>query len=288
MGHSHGRCRKLKEQYGNNLVVAAISVENKAAILGKNYFYEYDLFFTYHNDSAIVLNADYMPPMEEILSAPTKGEGRKPRIMAMISNCVGKRLAMVSDMCRAGLPIDLYGRCTIDTKGTDCQVIPTKDRYASDWRQAKIKMLEGYQMALAIENSRDDRYVTEKLYQPLQAGAIPIYWGDEHVLENGLAPIPSPSSPMKTLTILSKSWPRRSCKNCIAPAGALATKWSPTISDRKATVTGAISVTITMSIVSIVPIVRIVPIVQIVLIVVINIHQIVNKFCTVYGLWTVT
>lgn len=41
----------------------------------------------------------------------------------------------------------------------------------------KMDLLRGFRFNLAFENTRSPGYVTEKLVEPLLAGAIPIYWG---------------------------------------------------------------------------------------------------------------
>lgn len=46
-----------------------------------------------------------------------------------------------------------------------------------------------YRFYLAFENSRSESYVTEKLWQPLLMGAIPIYWGAPNV--NDFLPHPN-------------------------------------------------------------------------------------------------
>lgn len=43
----------------------------------------------------------------------------------------------------------------------------------------KMKVLEQSQFTIAFENQIAPGYVTEKLLEPLLAGSIPIYWGDE-------------------------------------------------------------------------------------------------------------
>jgi GR25 family glycosyltransferase involved in LPS biosynthesis len=48
------------------------------------------------------------------------------------------------------------------------------------WLESEC-ILHHYKFYLAIENSRDVDYVTEKLYQGLRAGAVPIYWGAPNV-----------------------------------------------------------------------------------------------------------
>ena len=58
---------------------------------------------------------------------------------------------------------------------------------APGWR-ARQDLYSRYKFTLAFENSFATDYVTEKLYEPLAAGSVPVYRGTEDVAE--LAPAP--------------------------------------------------------------------------------------------------
>ena len=47
----------------------------------------------------------------------------------------------------------------------------------------KIKFLSDYKFSLCFENSKADGYISEKLFEAFEAGTIPIYYGDDTVLE---------------------------------------------------------------------------------------------------------
>ena len=42
----------------------------------------------------------------------------------------------------------------------------------------KLDFISRYKFNIAFENSRTDGYTTEKLLEPLQAGTLPVYWGN--------------------------------------------------------------------------------------------------------------
>ena len=42
----------------------------------------------------------------------------------------------------------------------------------------KIKFLSKYKFSIAMENSRGDGYLSEKIVDSFRAGTIPIYYGD--------------------------------------------------------------------------------------------------------------
>jgi len=50
--------------------------------------------------------------------------------------------------------------------------------------QGKIAIMRSYLFHLAFENSKEDDYVTEKLWGTLQAGTLPIYYGAPNVKEH--------------------------------------------------------------------------------------------------------
>jgi len=53
-----------------------------------------------------------------------------------------------------------------------------------DWREAKFKFISDYKFTVAFENTLAKGYTTEKLYQPLAANSIPIYWGNPDVAKD--------------------------------------------------------------------------------------------------------
>lgn len=54
-------------------------------------------------------------------------------------------------------------------------------RHSTDWRRLSIELRQDYKFSIAAENAIFPGYVSEKLISCLQAGTIPIYWGDPTV-----------------------------------------------------------------------------------------------------------
>src|SRR5690606_26281037 len=50
-------------------------------------------------------------------------------------------------------------------------------------RETKIETIGRYPFCIAFENSVCDDYVTEKLYDPLWAGTVPVYFGAPNVAD---------------------------------------------------------------------------------------------------------
>lgn len=132
-------------------------------------------------------------------------------ILFLASNCrdVVNRLAFAKALM-AHLPIDSLGAClpsdrierdpathrpralrasALEATGDDV-IIPWADPPAAqgggeDHRRGEAAWLLGrYRFVLALENSHEDDYVTEKLWDALRAGALPIYLGAPNVLDH--------------------------------------------------------------------------------------------------------
>jgi hypothetical protein len=53
--------------------------------------------------------------------------------------------------------------------------------FRGNWVSSKKAMIKHYKFTVAIENSIEHDYITEKLWQPLVAGSIPLYYGAPNV-----------------------------------------------------------------------------------------------------------
>lgn len=51
-------------------------------------------------------------------------------------------------------------------------------RESAEWSSSKLAFIGQYKFTIAFENHMSDGYTTEKLWGPLSAGSIPIYWGN--------------------------------------------------------------------------------------------------------------
>lgn len=55
---------------------------------------------------------------------------------------------------------------------------PIGDRYGSDFTASKLEWLKKYKFNICFENSKQNGYLTEKIFHAFAAGCIPIYCGD--------------------------------------------------------------------------------------------------------------
>jgi hypothetical protein len=53
---------------------------------------------------------------------------------------------------------------------------------SGNWHTSEIQEVQNkYKLVLALENSKQDYYITEKIINPLRAGTIPVYYGSENI-----------------------------------------------------------------------------------------------------------
>lgn len=118
----------------------------------------------------------YLGPCVDIynMSIPTK---TKKLSMIASSKCDLKghkiRHEIIKKILNTSLDIDIYGR------GLD---LIYKDKRIKGSVEDKKLSLDDYMFSVAIENVEHKFWVTEKFYDPIMRGCVPIYWGAECVL----------------------------------------------------------------------------------------------------------
>jgi hypothetical protein len=135
----------------------------------------FDLTITYRRDADVIWG--YVPyyasadNLQRALVAPPRAKDAERPVAMLISSRTDRsgRRAYARELARH-IPIDSYGRFM-------------HNRYlpADDWRPTKLELIARYPFTIAFENSIAEDYVTEKLYDPLVAGSVPIYLGAPNV-----------------------------------------------------------------------------------------------------------
>ncbi|CDA84646.1 glycosyltransferase family 10 [uncultured Bacteroides sp.] len=128
----------------------------------------FDLWMTYHLDSDIVLPYYDYTFKEKLFTPPCE---KTKDVCMFISSPVNKshRLEYISELIEY-LPIDSYGNwrrnCVLDEdKG-----------YIT-----KLDIIKQYKFTIAFENAVSQDYVTEKFFEPLTVGSVPIYLGAPNI-----------------------------------------------------------------------------------------------------------
>ncbi|KAJ4745252.1 3-alpha-L-fucosyltransferase [Rhynchospora pubera] len=118
----------------------------------------------------------YFSWAEYDIMAPVQPKTEEALAAAFISNCGARnfRLQALEMLEQSGIKIDSYGGCHNNRNGN----------------VDKVETLKRYKFSLAFENSNEEDYVTEKFFQSLVAGNIPVVVGAPNILEFA----PSPGS----------------------------------------------------------------------------------------------
>ncbi|KAI4367616.1 hypothetical protein MLD38_023332 [Melastoma candidum] len=134
----------------------------------------YDVVMTTSLSSDVPVG--YFSWAEYDIMAPVQPKTERALAAAFISNCGARnfRLQALEALEKSNVRIDSYGGCHRNRDG----------------RVDKVETLKHYKFSLAFENSNEEDYVTEKFFQSLVAGTIPIVIGAPNILDFA----PSPKS----------------------------------------------------------------------------------------------
>ena len=120
------------------------------------------------------LQLSYAPGAPEMLFHPLDVSYKRKAAVWVVSNCAEARINIVRELQRY-IEVDIFGKC-------NGRPMPS---HGTVYGSEKVPLLQRYWMTIAFENAIEDDYITEKLFQPLIAGSIPVYFGTpaaEHIL----------------------------------------------------------------------------------------------------------
>lgn len=103
---------------------------------------------------------------------------KKTAVVYMNSNCqrlhIPRNQVVKELMENTDIEVHSYGGCLRNKDmPKELEELPRLQR--------KLEIFSRYKFCIAMENSRQDDYVSEKLWQALWAGCLPIYWGAPNV-----------------------------------------------------------------------------------------------------------
>uniref|UniRef100_A0A1J3CWK7 Fucosyltransferase n=1 Tax=Noccaea caerulescens TaxID=107243 RepID=A0A1J3CWK7_NOCCA len=132
----------------------------------------YDIVMTTSLSSDVPVG--YFSWAEYDIMAPVQPKTEKAIAAAFISNCEARnfRLQALEALMEASFKIDSYGSCHRNRDGS----------------VEKVEALKHYKFSLAFENTNEEDYVTEKFFQSLVAGSVPVVVGAPNIEE--FAPSP--------------------------------------------------------------------------------------------------
>lgn len=160
-----------RKRAGQRWVLWSMESEDQYPRLRQRRFLRrFDLTMTFHLQTDVFLS--YIPAdLEEWLSRSQLPKSGEKRVTALISNhrdCNGRRAYLKELMRHAD--VHSYGR-----------VLQNRSLADDHGRLSKLNLYREYQFVLAFENSNVEDYVSEKMYEVLAAGAVPVYLGAPNV-----------------------------------------------------------------------------------------------------------
>ena len=149
------------------------SAVNYPALADPGFLRRMDLVMSYRRTSDIWTS--YCPPLAEWLRVrsepiPEKQEGA-PIVMFQSASANRSR--------RNEYAVEVMSRIRVDSFG---RVLNTRQLAQEDnGRETKLATIGRYKFCLCLENALDVDYVTEKFYDPLLVGTVPVYRGAPNV-----------------------------------------------------------------------------------------------------------
>jgi hypothetical protein len=121
-------------------------------------------------------------PFKSIDQCPSSGKAKIVGVMAYVGNPEPKIVRGVDrDLNKIRMAFLLEGwrskRIEIYGPGWPNNMSKEDSRSSPKWRDRKVELIRGYDICLAVENTTYDYYCTEKIWQSLAGGCLPIYYG---------------------------------------------------------------------------------------------------------------
>lgn len=184
--------RDFPRQKNAKYLLVSLEQEKYAPLLrDKNYVRKFDYLMTYNLDSHVPMITVH-PHWNASVYFAAQGapfSQKQDAVAAFVSNCrnagAEQRLKLLGELSKH-YPVHSYGRCLHNRDEP-----PLKKGESRG--EAKRKLLSTYKFALAFENAVVGDYVSEKVYDALLAGSLPLYRGAAKVDEL----LPGPQSVVK-------------------------------------------------------------------------------------------
>jgi hypothetical protein len=133
---------------------------------------QFDLTMTYRRDAS-VWTPYFGPDTLACLSTPPQPKTEQAPAVYFASNfCDYSGRNTYTAALMRYLKVDSYGRC-----------LRNRTLERDEGRESKLETIARYRFTLAFENSVSQDYVTEKFFEPLIAGSVPVYLGAPNIAE---------------------------------------------------------------------------------------------------------
>lgn len=174
---SLGALTRVRKFPGQLWVAQSMECEaHYPALRDPSFMGRFDLTMTYRRDADVVMPYYDRPSLHRLLGTPAtpKSDDRIAAFFASGRHDRSGRVAYASELMRY-LDVHSYGR-----------LLRNRRLRPDHGPPSKLDTIASYKFTLAFENANAPDYVTEKFYDPLIAGSVPVYLGAPNVDE--LAP----------------------------------------------------------------------------------------------------
>lgn len=165
--------RRLRKRPGQKWVAWSFESDRfYPRLRDPKYMRQFDLTMTYRWDSDVPVAYFGPDTRDDLLRAPSLKTASAP-VAAFVSNRfdLSRRFKYLKELMQC-LPVDSYGLALQNKK------LPEDKR-----RETKLETVAAYKFTLAFENSISHDYVTEKFFDPLIVGSVPVYLGAPNINE---------------------------------------------------------------------------------------------------------
>lgn len=129
----------------------------------------FDIWMSYHSNSDIILPYYHYSYLDKLKKEQNLSKSKDICMFISSQTNNSGRLEYLRELM-SHLEIDSYGKWM-----KNCSI-----KYDSGYK-TKMEIIQNYKFTIAFENSIADDYVTEKFYEPLLAGSVPIYMGASNI-----------------------------------------------------------------------------------------------------------
>jgi hypothetical protein len=145
---------------------------NYPALADPAFLGQFDLTMTYRRDSNVWVPYFGAGTLRELAEPPRSKSEATPAVYFASSawDRSGRNRYAAELMQYVG--VDSYGRC-----------LRNRELERDEGRPTKLQTIARYKFTLAFENSISPDYVTEKFFDPLIAGSVPVYLGAPNIEE---------------------------------------------------------------------------------------------------------
>jgi hypothetical protein len=163
-----------------------------------------DLLLSYHAWADLQMTYAHPGALAEVLLPPPAKDPEK-LVCAFVSNphSLSGRERLIS-LLEKHLPVHHFGKWHHNQPGR-----------CPEGREGKLEVLRQYQFCLAIENCLQEDYVSEKWYDCLVAGCVPIYFGAPNIAE--YAPGPGAYLQVSTAGAMTQLAAKVKATSCTTP-----------------------------------------------------------------------